>query len=179
VFGSERGSREPEDLQLWRLKRGRRSGELSDRRTVWTVLSGSLVAAAGVVMLVGVFLPWVSIGSASVAAVRQGGPEGAAATFAGIVGVAFVGLGVVSAVGRRGAPRYLHWLTFLMAPMVFILVRYRSDILGNLVTVHNIDQRSEGLAAVGPGIAVVYAGIALSVAAPLLSLRQALRVLRT
>jgi hypothetical protein len=179
VLGSERGEREPEDLQLHRLKRGWRRGELSARRTLWTVISGCLVSVAGVLLMVGAFLPWVSIGGLSVAAVREGGPDGAAATFAGAVGLVLVLLGVVSAVGRGGAPRFLHWLTFLLGPFVFVLVRYRSDILGNLVSVHNIDLRGEGVASVGPGIAVVYAAIALAVAAPLLSLRQALRVLRT
>ncbi len=58
-------------------------------------------------------------------------------------------------------------------------MRYRSDILGNLVFVHNADLRREGLAAIGPGLDVVYAGIALGVAGPLLSFRQALRALRT
>jgi hypothetical protein len=179
VVGPERGERDPEDLQLHRLKRGWRSGELSAHRTVWTVLSGLLVAAAGVLLIVGAFLPWVSIAGVSVSAVREGGPDGAAATFAGAVGVVLVLLGVVSAVGRRGAPRFLHWLTLLLGPFVFVLVRYRSDILGNLVSVHNIDLRGEGVAEVGPGIPVVYAAIGLALLAPLLSLRQALRVLRT
>jgi hypothetical protein len=58
-------------------------------------------------------------------------------------------------------------------------VRYRSDILGNLVFVHNADVRFEGAAALGPGIKVVDAGLALGVAAPLLSLRQAWRMLRS
>src|SRR5258708_2154721 len=168
----------PEDLQLWRLKRKLRAGLLSAHRTPWTVLSGALVAASGVLLVVGVSLPWVSIAGQSVAAVREGGPDGAAATFTAVVGVTLVALGVVSAVGRRGGPRFLHWLTLLLAPLVWILVRYRSDLLGNLVFVHNADLRQEGLAAVGPGINVVYAGIALAVAAPLLSLRQMLRALR-
>lgn len=146
---------------------------------MWTVLSGALVAAAGVMLIVAALLPWLSIGGLSVAAIREGGPDGAAATFAAAVGVVWIVLGVVSAIGRRGAPRFLHWLTLLLAPFVLILVRYRSDILGNLVTLHNLDLRSEGLATVGPGIAVVYSAVGLALAAPLLSLRQALRVLRT
>jgi hypothetical protein len=169
----------PEDLQLWRLKRNLRAGEPSAHRTPWTVLSGALVAAAGVVLITGASMPWVSIAGLSVAAVREGGPDGAAATFTAVAGAALVVLGVVSAIGRRGAPRFLHWLTLLLAPLVWILVRYRSDILGNLVFVHNADLRREGIAQVGPGITIVYAGVALALAAPLLSLRQMLRALRT
>jgi hypothetical protein len=146
---------------------------------VWTVLSGVLVCIAGVVVAVGAFLPWVTIAGVSVMPVQQGGPDGAAATFACVVAVAFLVLGVVAAVGRRGAPRFLHWLTLLLAPAVLILVRYRSDILGHFIFVHNADVHTEGAASEGPGIAVIYAGLALAVAAPLLSLRQALRVLRT
>jgi hypothetical protein len=179
MVGSNHGEREPQDVQLHRLKRGWERGELSAHRTVWTVLSGLLVAAAGGMLIAGAFLPWLSIGGISVAAVREGGPDGAAATFAGVVGVGWIVLGVVSAVGRRGSPRFLHWLTLLLAPFVFALVRYRTDILGNLVTVHNADLRSEGAAEIGPGIAVVYAAVGLGLAAPLLSLRQGLRVLRT
>lgn len=178
-MGSESGGREPEDLQLHRLKRGWRGGELTARRTVWTVLSGVLVCAAGGLMIAGALVPWVSIAGVSVMPVRQGGPDGAAATFTALIGVVLVGLGVVAAVGRRGAPRFLHWLTFLLAPIVFILVRYRSDILGNFIFVHNADIHTEGAAVEGSGITVIYAGLALAVTAPLLSVRQALRVLRT
>jgi hypothetical protein len=166
VVGTEGGGREPEDVALSQLKGGWRRGEQSARRTLWTVLSGLLVASAGVLLIVGAFLPWVSIGGVSISAVREGGPDGAAATFACVVGGALIVLGVVSAVGRRGAPRFLHWLALLLTPIVFILVRYRSDILGNLIFVHNTDQRQEGLAVAGSGINVVYAGFALSLAAP-------------
>jgi hypothetical protein len=168
----------PEDPQLFRLKADVVTGSLAAHRTVWTVLSGSLVAAAGAVLIFGALLPWVSIAGESVAAVREGGPDGAAATFVVAVGIACIVLGIVSAVGRRGAPRFLHWLTLLLAPVAFALVRYRSEILGNLVFVHNADIHTEGAAAVGPGIPVVYTGVALALLAPLLSLRQALRVLR-
>jgi hypothetical protein len=168
----------PEDPHLFRLKESTVTGSLAAHRTVWTVLSGLLVAGGGVLLIAGAFLPWVSIAGVSVAAVREGGPDGAAATFGAAVGIACIVLGVVSAVGRHGAPRFLHWLALLIAPLVFFLVRYRSEILGNLVFVHNADIHTEGAAAVGPGIAVVYAGVALALAAPLLSLRQAWRVLR-
>ncbi|HEV7677099.1 MAG TPA: hypothetical protein VGQ42_00860 [Candidatus Dormibacteraeota bacterium] len=169
----------PEDPQLFRLKAGAVAGSLSARRTVWTVLSGLLVAAAGVILIAGALLPWISIAGQSVAAVREGGPDGAAATIVVLVGIVCIVLGVVAAVGRRGAPRFLHWLTLLLAPIAFALVQYRSDILGKLVFLHNADIHTEGAAVVGPGITVVYAGIALALAAPLLSLRQALRALRT
>ena len=170
--------REPEDLQLRRLKRGWQTGELTAHRTGWTVASGALVAAAGIVMCVGSFVPWVSIAGVSVMPVQEGGPDGAAATFTAFVGVVLVVLGVVSAVGRRGAPRFVHFLTFLLAPFVFFLVRYRSDILGNFIFVHNADIHTEGAAAEGPGIGLIYAGLGIGILAPLLSLRQALRVLR-
>lgn len=169
----------PEDPQLFRLKEELTAGGHGDRRTLFTVISGVLVAGAGVVLIVGAALPWLSIAGESVAAVREGGPDGAAATFCMAAGAAYVVVGLLAAVGRRGRPRYLHWLTVLVAPLVWALVRYRSDILGNLVFVHNADLRKEGLAEVGPGIDVVYAGIALGVAGPLLSLRQAIRALRT
>ena len=178
-MGSDDGGREPEDLQLHRLKRGWRKGELSARRTVWTVTSGLLVAAAGALLITGALVPWVSIAGVSVMPVQEGGPDGAAATFTCLVAVALIILGAVSARGRRGAPRFLHWLVFLLAPIVFILVRYRSDILGTFIFVHNADIHTEGAAVEGPGITVIYAGLALGVVAPLLSLRQALRVLRT
>lgn len=171
--------REPEDLQLHRLKRGWQTGELTARRTRWTVASGALVALGGVLVAIGSFLPWVSIAGLSVMPVQEGGPDGAAATFACFAALCFVVLGVVSAVGRRGAPRFLHLLVYLLAPLVFTLVRYRSDILGNFIFVHNADVHTEGAAAQGPGIVVIYAGLALSVVAPLLAWRQLLRVLRT
>lgn len=170
---------EPEDLQLHRLKRGWQRGELSARRTPWTIASGLLVAVAGVLVAIGSFLPWVSIAGLSVMPVQEGGPDGAAATFACFVAICFVVLGVVSAVGRRGAPRFLHLLVYLLAPLVFTLVRYRAHILGNFIFVHNADIHTEGAAAEGPGILVIYAGLALAVAAPLLAWRQLLRVLRT
>jgi len=179
VLGSGRRRREPEDLQLHRLKRSWLHGELTARRTVWTVASALLVVAAGVLLIVGAFLPWVSIAGVSVMPVQEGGPDGAAATFACLVAVTFIVCGVISAVGRGGAPRFLHWLTLLLAPVVFILLRYRSDILGNFIFVHNADIHTEGAAVEGPGILVIYAGLALSVVAPFLSWRQALRVLRT
>jgi hypothetical protein len=179
VLGSEDGGRQPEDLQLHRLKRSWRKGELSARRTVWTVISGLLTSTAGALIIAGAMLPWVSIAGVSVMPVRQGGPDGAAATFSAAIGLALVVLGAVSARGQRGAPRYLHFLAFLLVPMVFVLVRYRSDILGNFVFVHNADIHTEGAAVEGPGITVIYAGLALAIAAPLLSARQALRVLRT
>lgn len=169
---------EPEDLQLHRLKRSWQSGELSARRTRWTVASGALVAAGGVVIAVGAFVPWVSIAGVSVMPVQEGGPDGAAATFACVVALVFVLLGVVAAVGRRGAPRFVHFLVYLLAPLVFVLVRYRSDILGNLIFVHNADIHTEGAAAEGTGIFLIYGGLALAVVGPLLSWRQALRVLR-
>jgi len=170
---------EPEDLQLHRLKRGWQTGELTARRTRWTIASGVLVVAAGVLVGIGSFLPWVSIAGISVMPVQEGGPDGAAATFACFVAVCFVVLGVISAVGRRGAPRFLHLLVYLLAPIVFILVRYRSDILGNFIFVHNADIHTEGAATEGPGIFVIYAGLGLAVAAPLLAWRQLLRVLRS
>lgn len=176
---SERPERQPEDLQLHRLKRSWKQGELTAHRTVWTVLSAALVCVAGMVIIVGAFVPWVSIAGLSVMPVQEGGPDGAAATFCCLIALSFVVFGVVSAIGRGGAPRFLHWLTFLLAPAVFILVRYRSDILGNFIFVHNADIHTEGAAAEGPGIGLIYAGLALSVVAPLLSWRQALRVLRT
>ena len=146
---------------------------------MWTVLSGALVCAAGVLLFVGAFLPWVSIAGISVMPVQEGGPDGAAATFTCLVALGFVAMGIFAARGRRGgAPRFVHFLTFLLAPFVFMLVRYRSDILGNFIFVHNADVHTEGAAAGGPGITVIYAGLALAAAAPLLSLRQALRVLR-
>jgi hypothetical protein len=172
------GGPEPEDLQLHRLKRRWQRGELSARRTAWTVSSSLLVCVAGVMIAVGAMLPWVSIAGVSVMAVQEGGPDGAAAWFACLVALALVVLGAVSAVGRRGAPRFLHWLTFLLVPLVFVLVRYRADILGNFVSVHNADVHTEGAAVEGAGVVVIYAGLALAVVAPLLSLRQALRVLR-
>ena len=170
---------EPEDLQLHRLKRSWLAGELTARRTGWTIASGALVIAAGVLVGIGAFLPWVSIAGVSVMPVEEGGPDGAAATFACFAAVCFVVLGVVAAVGRRGAPRFLHLLVYLLAPLVFILVRYRSDILGNFVFVHNADIHTEGAAAEGPGIFVIYAGLGLGVVAPLLAWRQLIRVLRT
>lgn len=170
----------PDDPGLFRLKAEAREGVYGEHRTPYTVASGLLVAAAGGVLIVGATMPWLSIAGQSVAAVREGGPDGAAATWCMAVGAACVVIGVLAALGRRdGRPRFVHWLTLLLAPLTWGLVQYRSDILGNLVFVHNADVRSEGLAAIGPGIRVVYAGIALSVAAPLLSLRQALRALRT
>jgi len=179
VLGSGRHEREPEDLQLHRLKRSWARGDLSAQRTVWTVLSALLVSAAGVVLVVGAFVPWISIAGQSVMPVQEGGPDGAAATFCCLVALVFVVLGVVSAIGRRGAPRFLHWLTWLLAPAVFILVRYRAGILGNFVFVHNADIHYEGAAVEGPGIGLIYIGLLLGVLAPLLSWRQALRVLRT
>jgi hypothetical protein len=169
----------PEDPQLFRLKADVEGGVYGERRTVFTVLSGLLVAAAGGVLITGAALPWVSIGGVSVAAVREGGPDGAAATWCMAVGATCVILGVIAAVGRRGRPRFVHWLTLLLAPLTWALVNYRSDILGNLVFVHNADLPKEGRAVIGSGINVIYAGIALSVAGPLLSLRQGLRALRT
>ena len=173
--------RAPEDLQLHRLKRSWQSGELSARRTRWTVASGVLVAAAGVLVIIGSFVPWVSIAGLSVMPVQEGGPDGAAATFAAAVGVSFVALGVVAAIGRRrsGSPRFVHFLVYLLAPLAFALVRYRSDILGNFVFVHNADIHTEGAAAEGPGIFVIYAGLALAAVGPLLSWRQLLLLLRT
>jgi hypothetical protein len=170
---------DPEDLQLHRLKRSWQSGELSARRTRWTVASGVLVALGGVLVAIGAFLPWVSIAGLSVMPVQEGGPDGAAASFACFVALCFVVLGAISAAGRRGAPRFLHLLAYLLAPVLFILVRYRSDILGNFIFVHNADVHTEGAAAAGPGIYVIYAGLLVSVVAPLLSARQLLRVLRT
>lgn len=170
----------PEDPKLFRLKASARAGSFGERRTVFTVLSGVLVAAAGGLLIAGAALPWLSIAGLSVAAVREGGPDGAAATWCMAAGVAFIVIGVVGAIGRRdGRPRFIHWLTLLVGTLTYMLVRYRSGILGNLVFVHNADLRAEGLAEIGPGIDVVYAGIALSLAAPLLSLRQALRALRS
>jgi hypothetical protein len=169
----------PEDPQLFRLKQKARRGVSTERRTPFTVLSGVLVAAAGGLLITGAALPWLSIAGESVSAVREGGPDGAAATWCMAVGAAYVILGLISAIGRRGLPRFVHWITLLLAPLTWALVHYRSDILGNLVFVHNADLRKEGLAVIGRGIDVVYAGIALSVVAPLLSLRQALRALRT
>jgi hypothetical protein len=171
--------REPEDLQLHRLKRGWQRGELTARRTRWTIASGALVVAGGVLVAIGSFLPWVSIAGLSVMPVQEGGPDGAAATFACFVALCLVVLGAISAVGRRGAPRFVHLLVYLLAPMVFILVRYRSDILGNFIFVHNADIHNEGAATEGPGILVIYAGLAVGVVAPLLSWRQLLRVLRS
>lgn len=174
------GAAPPEDPNLFRLKAELRAGRFGARRTVFTVASGVLVAAAGGLLIAGAAMPWLSIGGQSVAAVREGGPDGAAATWCMAAGVLCVVIGVFGAIGRRGGrPRFVHWLTLLLAPLTWSLVRYRSDILGNLVFVHNADLSKEGLARVGPGINVVYAGIALSVAAPLLSLRQAWRALRT
>jgi hypothetical protein len=169
----------PEDPQLFRLKQRASGGLAGERRTLFTVLSGVLTASAGALLIIGGAMPWLSIGGVSVAAVREGGPDGAAATFCMVVGAGYVVLGLVSAIGRRGLPRFAHWLTLILAPLIWGLVHYRSGILGNLVFIHNADLREEGLAVVGPGIEVVYAGIALSVVAPLLSLRQALRALRT
>ena len=170
----------PEDPQLWRLKRSWGAGRFGAQRTLFTVLSGTLVACGGAVMIASAFLPWLSIAGLSVIAVREGGPDGAAATWCVAAGIGNVITGVVAAIGHRdGRPRFLHWTSLLLAPLTYALVRYRSDILGNLVFVHNADLRQEGLAEVGPGIAVAYAGIALTAAAPLLSLRQALRALRT
>lgn len=169
----------PEDVQLYRLKDRTSEGVFSAQRTPFTVLSGLLVAAAGGVLIAGGLLPWLTIAGESVAAVREGGPDGAAASWSMAVGVVWVILGLVAAISRRRRPRFLHWLTWLLAPLTWGLVHYRSEILGQLVFVHNADLRSEGLAVVGPGITVLYAGLALGVAAPLLSLRQALRVLRT
>lgn len=172
--------RAPEDLQLHRLKRSWQSGELTARRTRWTIASGVLVAVAGVLVIIGSFVPWVSIAGLSVMPVQEGGPDGAAATFAAAVGVSFVVLGIVAAVGRRsGSPRFVHFLVYLLAPLAFVLVRYRSDILGNFVFVHNADIHTEGAAAEGPGIVVIYAGLALAAFAPLLSWRQLLLLLRT
>jgi hypothetical protein len=176
---AERPPPAPEDAQLFRLKHSVREGELSARRTPFTVLSGLLVAAAGGVLIAGATLPWVSIAGVSTAAVREGGPDGAAASWCVAVGAAWIGLGLFGAVGRRGRPRFIHWLTWLLAPLTWALVNYRSAILGQLVVVHNADLRSEGLAVVGSGIAVIDAAVALGLAAPLLSLRQAWRVLRT
>ena len=161
----------PEDPRLAHLKEEASEGTVGDRRTVFTEISGLLIAGAA--------LPWLSIGGITVAAVREGGPDGAAATWCMAVGVAYIVMGAFAAAGRRGRPRFVHWLALLIAPLTWALVRYRSDILGNLVFVHNADVRGEGEAVLGPGINVAYAGIALSVAAPLLSLRQALRALRT
>ena len=170
----------PEDPNLFRLKAEVGAGNFGDRRTVFTVASGLLVAVAGGVLIVGATMPWLSIGGESVAAVREGGPDGAAATWCMAAGALCVVIGILGAIGRRGhRPRFVHWVALLVAPLTWTLVRYRSDILGNLVFVHNADLRKEGLAVVGPGINVIYAGIALSVAAPLLSLRQAWRALRT
>jgi hypothetical protein len=169
----------PEDPRLFRLKREAREGVYGEHRTPFTVASGLLVAAAGGLLIAGAVMPWLSIAGQSVAAVREGGPDGAAATWSTAVGAVFVVIGLLAAVGRRdGRPRFVHWATLLLAPLTWALVEYRSNILGNLVFVHNADLRSEGLAVIGPGIRVVYAGIALSLAAPLLSLRQALRALR-
>ncbi|HXA29528.1 MAG TPA: hypothetical protein VN193_12385 [Candidatus Angelobacter sp.] len=179
VLGPDDDGRAPEDLQLHRLKRSWRKGELSARLTFWTVASGLLSAAAGGLLVAGALLPWVSIAGVSVMPVQEGGPDGAAATFTLATALALIVLGLLSARGRRGAPRYLHFLAYLLVPLVFILVRYRSDILGNFVFVHNADIHTEGAAAEGPGITVIYAGLALAIAAPLLSARQALRVLRT
>jgi hypothetical protein len=173
------GAQAPEDPGLFRLKTQAAEGTLGDRRTVFTVASGVLEMAAGGVLIAGASQPWLSIAGQSVPAVREGGPDGAAATFCMAAGALCVVMGFFAAVGRRGRPRFVHWLALLLAPLTWALVRYRSDILGNLVFVHNADLRSEGLAVVGPGIDVVYAGIALSIAAPLLSLRQAIRALRT
>ncbi len=170
--------REPEDLQLHRLKRSWAAGELTARRTRWTVASGVLVAVGGAVIVVGSLLPWVSIAGVSVMPVQEGGPDGAAASFACFVALCFVVLGVIAAVGRRGAPRFVHYLVYLLAPVVYVLVRYRAGILGNFIFVHNADIHTEGAAESGAGVVVIYAGLALSVAAPLLSVRQALRVLR-
>jgi hypothetical protein len=179
VQSGDVGGRPPEDVQLYRLKEGAGGGALSARRTVFTVLSGVLVMCAGVLLIVGAALPWLSIAGVSVAAVREGGPDGAAATICMGVGVAFLLLGFFAAVGRRRLPRFLHFLGWGLAVITFFVVRYRSDILGNLVFVHNADVRFEGAAALGPGIKVVDAGLALGVAAPLLSLRQAWRMLRS
>jgi hypothetical protein len=177
--GADRPEAGAEDPGLWRLKHEVREGELSARRTTFTVASGVLVSAAGGLLIAGAVLPWLSIAGLSTAAVREGGPDGAAATWCTAVGAVWIMLGLVAAAGRRGMPRFLHWLTWLLAPLTWGLVHYRSAILGQLVFVHNADLRSEGLAVVGAGIDVVYAGVALGVAAPLLSLRQAWRVLRT
>jgi len=168
----------PEDVQLYRLKDRTRAGTAGGRRTPFTVASGLLVATAGGLLIAGALLPWLVIAGESVAAVREGGPDGAAATWCMAVGVLWVVLGLLTVFWVR-RPRFLHWLTWLLAPLTWGLVQYRSQILGQLVFVHNADLRSEGLATVGAGIRVIYAGIALGVAAPLLSLRQALRVLRT
>lgn len=168
----------PEDPGLFQLKHDVASGSYGARRTVFTILSGLLVAAAGGVLIAGASLPWLSIAGQSVAAVREGGPDGAAATFCMAVGVAYVVIGLLSAIGRRGRPRFIHWTALLLAPLSWALVRYRSEILGNLVFVHNADLRKEGLAVLGPGVNVVYAGVALGVVAPFLSLRQAWRALR-
>ena len=169
----------PDDPGLWRLKDTAREGGLNARRTPFTVLSGLLVAAAGGLLIAGAVLPWVSIAGVSTSALREGGPDGAAATWSVAVGVVWVVIGVIAAVGRGRRPRFLHWLTWLLAPLTWGLVHYRSAILGQLVFVHNVDLRGEGLAVVGTGIDVVYAGLALGLAAPLLSLRQAWRVLST
>jgi hypothetical protein len=169
----------PEDPQLYRLKRAAGEGTLLSRRTPFTVASGVLVTAAGALLVAGALLPWLSIAGESVAAIREGGPDGAAATWCLAVGAAWLVLGVVGALGRRGRPRFLHWLTWLLAPLTYLLVHYRSEILGQLVFIHNADLPQEGRAVVESGVAVIYAGIALGVTAPLLSLRQAWRVLRT
>ena len=169
----------PEDPGLFQLKEDASHGAYGERRTVFTILSGLLVAAAGGVIIAGAAMPWVSIAGQSVAAVREGGPDGAAATFCMAAGAADVVIGVLAAVGRRGGrPRFVHWVALLLAPLTWALVNYRSEILGNLVFVHNADLRQEGLAVLGPGVNVVYAGVALAVAAPVLSLRQAIRALR-
>jgi hypothetical protein len=168
-----------EDVRLFRLKHGLGLGELSARRTVFTVLSGVLVMAAGGLLVAGAVVPWLTIAGESVAPIREGGPDGAAATWCAVVGGVCILLGLVAAVGRRRAPRFLHYLTWLLAPLTYALVQYRAQILGQLVFVHNADLRAEGLAVAGPGIDVIYAGLALGMAAPLLSFRQALRVLRS
>jgi len=175
---SDRGDA-PEDAGLFQLKNDAASGSFGERRTVFTVISGLLVAAAGGVLIAGASLPWLTIAGQSVAAVREGGPDGAAATFCMAAGVAYVIIGLLAAVGRRGRPRFIHWTALLLAPLTWALVRYRSEILGNLVFVHNADLRKEGLAVLGPGVNVVYAGVALGVVAPFLSLRQAWRALRS
>jgi len=146
---------------------------------VFTVLSGLLVAGAGVVVIFGGIVPWVSIAGQSVAPIREGGPDGAAATAAVAVGGVWVVLGVVSALGRRRGPRFVHWLTWPLAVAVWALVHYRAQILGQFVYIHNADVHDEAAAGLGNGIGILYAGLALGVAAPLLSLRQAWRALRT
>jgi hypothetical protein len=169
----------PEDVRLFRLKRGLGGGELSARRTLFTVLSGVLVMAAGGLLIAGAVVPWLIIAGESVAPIREGGPDGAAATWCAVVGGVWVLLGLVAAIGRRRAPRFLHFLTWLLGPLTYALVQYRAHILGQLVFVHNTDLRREGLAVAGAGIHIVYAGLALGVVAPLLSFRQALRVMRS